>query len=64
MLGMFNLVTSRREDGRKGFGGGEKTVKRKPEGLPYARQNRLISQSSSGRNCKQQSNSIGKQILV
>lgn len=29
-------------------------AKRKPEGLPYARQNRLIFHCTSGRNCKQQ----------
>lgn len=37
MFGMFNFVILRREDGRKGFGGGEKIVKRKFEGLLYVR---------------------------
>lgn len=50
LLGIFNLVTSCREDGTRGIEGGERTAKRKSERLPYARHNRPISLCSSGRN--------------
>lgn len=40
------------EKGQKNLRGGARMAKRKPEGLPYARQNRLVSQRTSGRACK------------